>query len=430
MNSIRILLIDDNPGIHKDFEAIFAKISDEKRGRLHELFHKITGVDSLHVADGKGNGQLPKKNFQLDSAFQSEEACLRVHQALFENRPYAIAFVDVRMPPGADGIQTIRKIWEIDPDIQIVICTAYSDRSWEEIFRLLNPKDNLLILKKPFDLSEVLQMAHTMSEKWKTSRTLREANRRLAKSNEVLEKIVEQQQIKMIESCKLANLGELASGIAHELNTPITVIKLRSQQIKRLSLTDDPDMQKISQFLDMIDATCNRMAKIVSGFLHAGRDPNRDAMEHYPVKGILDSAISLCTDRFNENSVQVELDVPADLLVYCNSVQLSQVFLNLLTNSLDSIALLDERWIKISSQVDEIGATITFTDSGPRISQELADKIMQPFFTTKSIGKGTGLGLSISFSIIEQHRGILELDTAHPNMSFRVTLPHKAKEEI
>src|SRR6266851_2404440 len=89
-----------------------------------------------------------------------------VKEALAENRPYAMAFVDVRMPPGWDGVETIARIWEVYPQLQIVVCTAYADYSWEELRAKVGQPDNLVVLKKPFDNVEVQQLAHAMTKKW------------------------------------------------------------------------------------------------------------------------------------------------------------------------------------------------------------------------------------------------------------------------
>ncbi|HEY6229526.1 MAG TPA: response regulator, partial [Verrucomicrobiae bacterium] len=105
-------------------------------------------------------------DFEIDSAYQGQDGLEKIKTALAENRPYALAFVDVRMPPGWDGIETIGRIWEIYPELQVVICTAYSDYSWEEMTRKVKRCDSVLILKKPFDNIEVLQMAHALTKKW------------------------------------------------------------------------------------------------------------------------------------------------------------------------------------------------------------------------------------------------------------------------
>ena len=110
------------------------------------------------------------QDFEIDSAMQGREGLAMVQQAVEAGRPYATAFVDVRMPPGWDGIETVARMWEVQPDLQVVICTAYSDYSWEEMMRRFGRSDNLLILKKPFDNVEVLQLAHALTRKWQVTR--------------------------------------------------------------------------------------------------------------------------------------------------------------------------------------------------------------------------------------------------------------------
>jgi PAS domain S-box-containing protein len=153
----RILVIDDNLAIHDDFRKILSPA--QSAGSAVEMTElAIFGPSSKTVVTPR---------FDVDSAYQGQEAVTLVKKALEENRRYAVAFVDVRMPPGWNGIETTEKIWEIDPDIQIVICTAYSDYSWEEMFEKLGQRDGLLILKKPFDAVEAFQLAHALTEKWR-----------------------------------------------------------------------------------------------------------------------------------------------------------------------------------------------------------------------------------------------------------------------
>lgn len=150
----RIIIIDDNPEIHNDFVKI---LTTSSTFGLDELSDKMFGIKSQAPS-------LP--TFQIDSASQGEEGVESIKNALKEQRPYSLAFVDIRMPPGWDGIETIKHIWEIDKDIQVVICTAYSDYSWEETVSHLGKTDNLLILKKPFDTVSIRQLAYALTKKW------------------------------------------------------------------------------------------------------------------------------------------------------------------------------------------------------------------------------------------------------------------------
>ena len=158
----RILIIDDNAAIHDDVRKILgapAKEDSELDSEAAALF-------------GSEAAALAETEFEIDSAFQGQEGLAMVQAALDEGRPYAMAFVDVRMPPGWDGIETISRIWKLYPALQVVICTAYSDYSWEEMIRKVGKTDSLVILKKPFDNVEVLQLAHTLTQKWTLSHRL------------------------------------------------------------------------------------------------------------------------------------------------------------------------------------------------------------------------------------------------------------------
>jgi len=152
----RILVIDDNPAIHNDFKKILNPGGPNSA--------------SLEAAEAKifsGNGSTAgQEHFQVDSAFQGGDGVERLRQAVADERPYAMAFVDMRMPPGWDGIETTARIWKADPYVQVVICTAYSDYSWEEMIERLGSSDRLVILKKPFDNAEVSQLAHALTAKW------------------------------------------------------------------------------------------------------------------------------------------------------------------------------------------------------------------------------------------------------------------------
>jgi PAS domain S-box-containing protein len=160
----RILVIDDNHSIHDDFRKILASSSAP-----------TPAVGTAEAAlFGPSPDAVRQTVFEVDSAYQGQDGLLLVEKALTAGRPYAMAFVDVRMPPGWDGVETTRRIWEIDPDLQIVLCTAYSDYSWDEMFAKLGQHDGLLILKKPFDAVEALQLAHAFTEKWWLHRQARQ----------------------------------------------------------------------------------------------------------------------------------------------------------------------------------------------------------------------------------------------------------------
>jgi PAS domain S-box-containing protein len=151
----RILVIDDNRAIHSDFRKILCPAVDDQ---LEDLETALFGVQE---------GNIKPPVFEMDSAYQGQEGLALLEQAQKEGRPYWMAFVDVRMPPGWDGVETISRLWEVAPDLQAVICTAYSDYSWGSMTGRLKHRDRLVILKKPFDAVEVLQLAAALTEKWR-----------------------------------------------------------------------------------------------------------------------------------------------------------------------------------------------------------------------------------------------------------------------
>ncbi|MNO40740.1 Phytochrome-like protein cph2 [compost metagenome] len=150
----RILIIDDTPAIHADFRKILTPDTGSEAD-LNSLEHSLFGTR-----------QSSRLNFQLDSAYQGKEALALVERALADGHPYALAFIDMRMPPGWDGLETIEHLWNADPNLQIALCTAYSDYSWEAVAERLQFGDQLLILKKPFDILEIRQMANALTWKW------------------------------------------------------------------------------------------------------------------------------------------------------------------------------------------------------------------------------------------------------------------------
>jgi signal transduction histidine kinase len=164
----RIIIVDDNRAIHDDVRKILCPRDASCVSELEaELF---------------GSQRTATITFEIDSAYQGLEGVELVRAALAAERPYALALIDMRMPPGIDGLLTIAKIWEIDPDLQVVICTAFSDAGWDDILQRFGATDRLLILKKPFDLAEVSQLALALTEKWQLARQARTHLAELAQS--------------------------------------------------------------------------------------------------------------------------------------------------------------------------------------------------------------------------------------------------------
>ena len=160
----RILIVDDTEDIHEVFKCAFeikSKVINEKfNKRMSNLFGQHPEVSDDHNVPT----HLPE--FDLDSAFQGEEAIEKVKKSIEDNQPYALVFLDVRMPPGIDGIETLKRMWKIDKNIEAIICTAYSDYNLTNLSKKLGYTHQLLLLKKPFEVEEIQQIALAQVIKW------------------------------------------------------------------------------------------------------------------------------------------------------------------------------------------------------------------------------------------------------------------------
>lgn len=244
-------------------------------------------------------------------------------------------------------------------------------------------------------------------------------------TEEVLtEKEIAEAKARLISSTKMAALGEMSGGIAHEINNPLTVIQARAFQLGQMVDHDKLDPVKVKQAAESISRTADKIAKIIKSLRSFAREGSYDPFELVPVKQLVEETLEFCRTRFYNHGVEIEVaEIDPDLEVECRVIQIEQVLLNLLNNSFDAIQNLEERWIRVSVREQEDQVELIVADSGLGISPDLQDQVMLPFFTTKDLGKGTGLGLSISAGIMKNHKGSLQLDTQAPNTTFVVTLP-------
>ncbi len=240
------------------------------------------------------------------------------------------------------------------------------------------------------------------------------------------ERIIEEQKISLVKNDKLASLGVLASGIAHEINNPLAIIQGKADFLKNLLSSASFSPEKAKDSLEKISLTTKRIARIVKGLKTLARDGSKDPVVEFDLAQITQDTLEILRAKAEASQTELKVAIPKqEFKVMGHPDQISQVILNLISNSLDAIESLSEKWISIDILSTDSDFQIVIKDSGRGIPTHLQPKIFDPFFTTKEVGKGTGLGLSISYQLIEAHGGLLTLDTTQKNTTFNIRLPRQ-----
>lgn len=238
-------------------------------------------------------------------------------------------------------------------------------------------------------------------------------------------KYIEEETIKTFHASRLSSLGEMASGVAHEINNPLTIIQgmsksLLSQESLKL---DEPIRQKLTK----IHSASERIAKIVKGMKIISSKNDQIEHELVNVSKILELSIGLFEERFKNEDISLVIDNPLDPIIKCNQLQISQILINLIINAIDALSKLEEEknlQIKVMKIPVEKCIDILVINNGPLIDHQLEAKIFEPFFSTKSLGKGTGLGLSISQTLANNNGGSLSYEVYQGKVCFKLRLPN------
>jgi signal transduction histidine kinase len=420
----RILIVDDNLAIHDDFRKVLGGSKSPKSG-LVEVEAALFGNDAPAPVANVG--------FELESAHQGQEALEKVRGAMAENKPFALAFVDMRMPPGWDGIETISRLWQVDSELQVVICTAYSDYSWEQMCARLGVSNNLVVLKKPFDNVEVLQLAHAFTRKWELNRQAQlkvdqltemvaQRTRELEAANQQIkreadERVLLERQFRQAQ--KMEAIGQLAAGVAHDFNNILTVIHGHaSMLVMRLGEQGANDKS-----LAEIRNSAERAANLVRQLLTFSR---KQAMQFRNVDlgEVIVSVSGMLRELVGEH-ITVETETPADLpAIHADRGMMEQVVMNLAVNARDAMSRGGKLTLKASAvTVTEQTAAgspdarpgafvcLTVADTGSGIGPDILPHLFEPFFTTKEVGKGTGLGLATVYGIVKQHQAWIDVQS-------------------
>ncbi|HYG23233.1 MAG TPA: response regulator [Verrucomicrobiae bacterium] len=440
----RLLVVDDNPAIHADFR----KILEPAAGAPHvmiDMEQQLFGpVDSRDACS---------QPFLLSCASSGQEGLALVQSGVAAGKPFAIAFIDVRMPIGWDGIETASRVLQEDPNIQIVMCTAFSDYSWGEMMEKLGQSDRILILKKPFDSIEVLQLAHALGEKWQLGQraklhladledTVRRRTEELQNANAQLKLEMEERaraEEALRQSQKMDALGQLAGGVAHDFNNLLTVIRGYAQCL----LADPAQGNSALEALSQIDIAAERAANLTSQMLVFSRK-KRMHREFLDLNEVITHLNKMLRRLLGEDICLQFQPSGAKLGVKADRAMVEQVIMNLVVNARDAmpsggslmirtdeVVISDPARMTLPAARAGVFACITVIDTGCGISPDALPHLFEPFYTTKEPGKGTGLGLATVYGIVKQHDGWIDVQSRPGRGStFNVFLPLIAEDRL
>jgi two-component system sensor histidine kinase/response regulator len=418
-NHRRILVIDDTESIHTDFHKILGKKAPD-----------TVELDDLESSLFGGNPAVEIQDpFRIDDAFQGQDGLERVKQSLESEQPYSLAFVDMRMPPGWDGVQTVEQIWKCDPNLQIVICTAYSDYSWEEIRARLGDSDKLLILKKPFDTVEVLQLANALSEKWllgqqaqlkledleglveARTQELHSANDQLHSANKRMKELAN----KALQGTE-AKSAFLAS-MSHEIRTPMNGI------LGVVDLLADTPLEKQQRSLvETLQTSADSLLTLINDILDFSKiEAGKLKFEEkdFDLHSVIHGSLELMAERAQRKGIEIISQIPNDINTNLRGDphRLRQIILNLLSNAIKFTEDGDV-FLKIEAKGTSDGRNqilCSVRDTGPGIPDSAQEELFRPFTqadasVTRKHG-GTGLGLAICKSLVEMMGGQLGVNS-------------------
>jgi signal transduction histidine kinase len=394
----RILVIDDNPNIHEDFRMILSN-DTEAYHVIDQLAAEYFNKDTLYPIE-----KVPH-SYLLDFATQGMEGVEKVKTALEENRPYMLAFVDMRIPPGMNGLETIKRIIHIDPWIQIVLCTAYSDYSFREIRQEIGTTSNLLILKKPFDTCEIEQLVSTLTEKWILSKKselkeeelnglIQQRTQKLTQINQTLQleiaerkraeksiKILTQENIRIQEKERQRIACDLHDSVAQDL----AALLLKQEFMLNKLKSESPEFMEadVKKSIQIIRATIKNVRNISYNL----RPPSLNEF------GIVHAMSQHCESFFQDDNINVSFissDMDHRRFDYTTEINLYRIFQEALTN-IKNHAMPKNVVIQFSATPEK--STLSIKDDGAGFNKEkrLQDAIQERRMGLKGIEERVNL---------------------------------------
>lgn len=404
----RILIADDLPSIHEDYRKILAPA----------VFSRPPLPAFADYSPPRSTRADAAPDFELACVLQGESAVSSVVAARAAGRPYSVAFVDVRMPPGIDGVETARRIREADPEVQLVLCTAYSDYSLDEIARRLPESDGLLILKKPFDPVEVQQLARSLSRKWLLAaehRALRaELEARVAsRTGELVQaKSDLELALRAAEAASRAK-SEFLANMSHEIRTPLNAVLGMAELLQATPMT--PAQR---EFTDTIRTSSDALLGIINEILDFSRlEHGQMELEQAPfdLRRTMREAVEIAAPPQTRHGLALRQDVSSELpeLVSGDALRVRQILVNLVSNA---VKFTERGEVVVAASPSRSGGVrLSVRDTGIGIPRERQDRLFQAFSqvdasTTRRYG-GTGLGLAITHRLVGLLGGSIRLSS-------------------